>query len=29
LRYIGGMPRAAFDLQSPFKPAGDQPKAIA
>jgi excinuclease ABC subunit B len=23
------MPRAAFDLQSPFKPAGDQPKAIA
>src|ERR1700754_2751566 len=29
VRYIGGMPRAAFDLQSPFKPAGDQPKAIA
>src|SRR5262245_54325795 len=29
LRYIGGMQRAAFDLQSPFKPAGDQPKAIA
>src|SRR4051812_4856567 len=23
------MPRAAFDLQSPFQPAGDQPKAIA
>jgi excinuclease ABC subunit B len=23
------MSRAAFDLQSPFKPAGDQPKAIA
>src|SRR4051812_41182331 len=23
------MARAAFDLQSPFKPAGDQPKAIA
>jgi excinuclease ABC subunit B len=23
------MPRAAFDLQSPFKPAGDQPRAIA
>ena len=24
-----GMPRAAFDLQAPFQPAGDQPKAIA
>jgi len=23
------MPRAAFDLQAPFQPAGDQPKAIA
>src|SRR5687768_9879394 len=23
------MPRAQFDLQAPFKPAGDQPKAIA
>jgi excinuclease ABC subunit B len=23
------MPRAAFDLQAPFSPAGDQPKAIA
>ncbi|MGI8620128.1 MAG: excinuclease ABC subunit UvrB [Gemmatimonadaceae bacterium] len=23
------MPRAEFDLQAPFKPAGDQPKAIA
>ena len=23
------MSRAAFDLQSPFQPAGDQPKAIA
>ncbi|HEY2377531.1 MAG TPA: excinuclease ABC subunit UvrB [Gemmatimonadaceae bacterium] len=23
------MPRAAFDLQAPFKPAGDQPRAIA
>src|SRR6185436_6200630 len=23
------MPRASFDLQSPFEPAGDQPKAIA
>src|SRR5687767_968521 len=23
------MPRAHFDLQAPFKPAGDQPKAIA
>ncbi len=23
------MPRATFDLQAPFKPAGDQPKAIA
>src|SRR5881227_3248552 len=23
------MPRAAFDLQAPFAPAGDQPKAIA
>src|SRR5919106_1375717 len=27
--YFAWMPRAAFDLQSPFKPAGDQPKAIA
>jgi len=23
------MPRAEFSLQAPFKPAGDQPKAIA
>ncbi|MDO8794333.1 MAG: excinuclease ABC subunit UvrB [Vicinamibacterales bacterium] len=23
------MPKASFDLQAPFKPAGDQPKAIA
>ena len=23
------MPRAEFDLQAPFQPAGDQPKAIA
>src|SRR5881398_113896 len=23
------MPRASFDLQAPFQPAGDQPKAIA
>ena len=23
------MPRATFDLQAPFQPAGDQPKAIA
>src|SRR4051812_31466835 len=27
--YISGMPRAEFDLQAPFKPAGDQPRAIA
>src|SRR3954471_9882085 len=27
--YISRMPRAAFDLQAPFQPAGDQPKAIA
>src|SRR5947209_3875020 len=27
--YISPMPRAAFDLQAPFQPAGDQPKAIA
>src|SRR3954462_11145265 len=28
-RYIAWMARASFDLQSPFQPAGDQPKAIA
>ena len=27
--YISAMPRAKFDLQAPFQPAGDQPKAIA
>src|SRR5512146_3474180 len=27
--YIPLMPRADFDLQAPFQPAGDQPKAIA
>src|SRR5215211_4789481 len=27
--YIAPMPRADFVLQSPFEPAGDQPKAIA
>ena len=27
--YILAMPRAEFDLQAPFEPAGDQPKAIA
>ena len=27
--YIHYMNRAAFDLESPFQPAGDQPKAIA
>src|ERR1700743_1350807 len=27
--YIAQMPRAEFDLQAPFQPAGDQPKAIA
>src|SRR5512138_2759946 len=26
--YIALMPRAEFDLQAPFQPAGDQPKAI-
>ena len=27
--YISRMPSASFDLQAPFAPAGDQPKAIA
>src|SRR5438445_1982686 len=27
--YVMTMPRAEFDLQAPFQPAGDQPKAIA
>src|SRR6185436_6770166 len=27
--YISRMSRASFDLQAPFQPAGDQPKAIA
>ena len=27
--YLDPMPRAEFDLQAPFQPAGDQPKAIA
>ena len=26
--YISAVPRANFDLQAPFQPAGDQPKAI-
>src|SRR5919206_2346592 len=26
---LNPMPRATFDLQAPFRPAGDQPKAIA
>src|ERR671933_64485 len=28
-RYITTMPTAEFDLQAPFRPAGDQPRAIA
>src|SRR6185503_11638929 len=28
-RYIPRMPGAEFDLQAPFQPAGDQPRAIA
>src|SRR5919205_4674562 len=27
-RLVFAMPRASFDLQTPFEPAGDQPKAI-
>src|SRR5215204_3232032 len=27
--YISTMARAEFDLQAPFQPAGDQPRAIA